>query len=81
MTDIGVALEAEQVEIYTDVDGIYTTDPRLVSSARKLAEIGYDEMLEMASLGAKMNPRSIELGAVYDVPILVASTFEDVPGT
>ncbi|MDP6822434.1 MAG: aspartate kinase [Dehalococcoidia bacterium] len=78
---LGVALEAEQVEIYTDVDGIYTTDPRLVSSARKLAEIGYDEMLEMASLGAKMNPRSIELGAVYDVPILVASTFEDVPGT
>ena len=78
---LGVALKADQCEIYTDVDGIYTTDPRLVSKARKLAEIGYDEMLEMASLGAKMNPRSIELGAVYDVPILVASTFEDVPGT
>lgn len=78
---LGVALKAEQCEIYTDVDGIYTTDPRLVPKARKLAEIGYDEMLEMASLGAKMNPRSIELGAVYDVPILVASTFEDVPGT
>ena len=78
---LGVALEAAQCEIYTDVDGIYTTDPRLVPSARKLAEISYDEMLEMASLGAKMNPRSIELGAVYDVPILVASTFEDVPGT
>tara|TARA_B110000263_G_scaffold11278_1_gene9577 strand:+ start:113 stop:940 length:828 start_codon:yes stop_codon:yes gene_type:complete len=78
---LGVALKADLCEIYTDVDGIYTTDPRLVPSARKLAEIGYEEMLEMASLGAKMNPRSIELGAVYDVPILVASTFEDIPGT
>ena len=78
---LSVALEAERCEIYTDVDGIYTTDPRLVPAARKLAEISYDEMLEMASLGAKMNPRSIELAAVYDVPILVASAFEDVPGT
>ena len=78
---LAAALDAERCEIYTDVDGIYTADPRLVPSARKLAEIGYDEMLEMASLGAKMNPRSIELAAVYDVPILVASTFEAVPGT
>ena len=78
---LGVALQADICEIYTDVDGIYTTDPRLVPTARKLTEIGYDEMLEMASLGAKMNPRSIELAAVYDVPILVASTFEDIPGT
>ena len=78
---LSVALKAERCEIYTDVDGIYTTDPRLVPTARKLAEISYDEMLEMASLGAKMNPRSIELAAVYDVPILVASAFEDVPGT
>lgn len=78
---LAVALGAERCEIYTDVDGIYTTDPRLVPSARKLAEIGYEDMLEMASLGAKMNPRSIELAAVYDVPVLVASTFEDVPGT
>ncbi|MCX8251793.1 MAG: aspartate kinase [Dehalococcoidia bacterium] len=78
---LSVALQAERCEIYTDVDGIYTTDPRLVPDARKLAEISYDEMLEMASLGAKMNPRSIELAAVYDVPILVASAFEDVPGT
>ena len=78
---LAAALNAERCEIYTDVDGIYTADPRLVPSARKLAEINYEEMLEMASLGAKMNPRSIELGAVYDVPILVASTFEDVPGT
>lgn len=78
---LAAALEAERCEIYTDVDGIYTTDPRIVTRARKLSEIGYDEMLEMASLGAKMNPRSIELAAVYGVPVLVASTFGDVPGT
>lgn len=78
---LAAALSAERCEIYTDVDGIYTTDPRTVPKARKLAEIGYEEMLEMASLGAKMNPRSIELAAVYNVPVLVASTFDDVPGT
>ncbi|MBI4218793.1 MAG: aspartate kinase, partial [Chloroflexi bacterium] len=78
---IAAGLKAQRCEIYTDVDGIYTTDPRLVPEARKLAEIGYEEMLELASLGAKMNPRSIELGAVYGVPILVASTFEEKPGT
>lgn len=78
---LAAALDAVRCEIYTDVDGIYTTDPRLVPEARKLKEIGYEEMLEMASLGAKMNPRSIELAAVYDVPVLVASTFEDLPGT
>ncbi len=78
---LAAALSAERCEIYTDVDGIYTTDPRIVPGARKLSEIGYEEMLEMASLGAKMNPRSIELAAVYEVPVLVASTFDDVPGT
>jgi aspartate kinase len=78
---VAVAVEAERCEIYTDVDGIYTTDPRIVPSARKLLEISYDEMLEMASLGAKMNPRSIELAAVYGVQVLVASTFDDLPGT
>ncbi|MDA0232731.1 MAG: aspartate kinase [Chloroflexi bacterium] len=78
---LAAALGAERCEIYTDVDGIYTTDPRIVPSARKLREIGYEEMLEMASLGAKMNPRSIELAAVYGVPVLVASAFDDVPGT
>lgn len=78
---LAAALHAEQCEIYTDVDGIYTTDPRIVPTARKLKEIGYEEMLEMASLGAKMNPRSIELAAVFKVPVLVASTFDDVPGT
>ena len=78
---LAAALDAYACEIYTDVDGIYTTDPGLVPEARKLREIGYEEMLEMASLGAKMNPRSIELAAVYNVPVLVASTFDDVPGT
>lgn len=78
---LAAALKAERCEIYTDVDGIYTTDPRIVPTARKLKEIGYEEMLEMASLGAKMNPRSIELAAVFNVPVLVASTFDDLPGT
>ncbi|MEX0762266.1 MAG: aspartate kinase [Dehalococcoidia bacterium] len=78
---LAAALGAERCEIYTDVDGIYTTDPRLVPEARKLAEVSFDEMLEMAVLGAKMNPRSIELADVYNIPVLVASSFEDVPGT
>ena len=78
---LAASLGAERCEIYTDVDGIYTTDPRLVPDARKLDSIEYGDMLELASLGAKMNPRSIELGAIYGVPIMVASTFEDVPGT
>ena len=78
---LAVAAEAERCEIYTDVDGIYTTDPRLTDKARKLSEIGFQEMLEMAVLGAKMNPRSIELGAVYDMPVYVASSFSNEPGT
>jgi len=78
---LAVAAEAERCEIYTDVDGIYTTDPRLTDKARKLTEISFQEMLEMAVLGAKMNPRSIELGAVYDMPVYVASSFSNEPGT
>lgn len=78
---LAIALNAERCEIFTDVEGIYTTDPRIVREARKLQEIGFEEMLEMAVLGAKMNPRSIELGAVYNMPIYVASTFGDKPGT
>ncbi len=78
---IAAALEAHRCEIYTDVEGIYTADPRIVPDARKLDEVGYEEMLELASLGAKMHPRSIELGGVYRVPIYVASSFTDVPGT
>ena len=78
---IAAALNADRCEIYTDVDGIYTADPRIVPDARKLDEVGYEEMLELASLGAKMHPRSIELGGVYRVPIYVASSFSDSPGT
>ncbi len=78
---LAAALGAERCEVYTDVEGIYTADPRVVPEARKLKEISYDEMLELASYGAKMHPRSIELGAVFDVPILVASSFSDSQGT
>ena len=78
---LAAGLEADRCEIYTDVEGIYTADPRVVPEARKLTEIGYEEMLELASSGAKMQPRSIELGAVYSMPILVASTFSEAPGT
>ena len=78
---LAVVLEAQRCEIYTDVDGIYTADPRVAPQARKLDEIGYQEMLEMASYGAKMHPRSIELGAAFSIPIYVASSFSDAPGT
>ena len=78
---LAAALRADRCDIYTDVDGIYTADPRIVPNARKLSEIDYEEMLELASYGAKMHPRSIELGAVNDVPIYVASSFGDQPGT
>lgn len=81
-----VALAAElgsnRCEIYTDVEGIFTADPRIVPEARKLAEISYEEMLEMATYGAKvMHSRSVELGEIYDLPIYVASSFVDKPGT
>ncbi len=78
---LAAVLGAARCEVYTDVDGIYTADPRIVPKARKLSEIGYEEMLELASYGAKMHPRSIELGAWYKTPILVASSREDLPGT
>lgn len=78
---LAAALGAERCEIYTDVDGIYTADPRLVPKARKLTNIGYQEMLELASYGAKMHPRSIELAAAYRVPIYVASSFNNATGT
>ena len=78
---LAAGLGADVCEIYTDVTGIYTADPRLVPDARKLDEIGFEEMLELASYGAKMNPRSIELGMVYDVPIKIASSLGDGPGT
>jgi aspartate kinase len=75
------ALDA-RCEIYTDVDGVYTADPRLVPGARKLKDISYEEMLELASKGAKvLAPRAVELGSVYDIAILVAHSAKDVPGT
>ena len=78
---LAAALGAQRCEMYTDVEGIYTADPKVVPEARKLAEIGYEEMLELATYGAKMHPRSIELGAVYNIPIYVASSFNNKPGT
>ena len=78
---LAAALNADRCDIYTDVEGIYTADPRVVPHAAKISEVGYDEMLELAAAGAKMHPRSIELGAVYNVPIYVASSFSDAAGT
>ncbi|MFN8523445.1 MAG: aspartate kinase [Chloroflexota bacterium] len=79
---LAAALGAQVCEIYTDVEGIYTADPRVVTKAAKLAEISYEEMLELAQLGARvMHPRSVELGELYGVPILVRSSFNDAPGT
>jgi aspartate kinase len=79
---VAAALKADVCEIYTDVDGVYTTDPNICSEARKLSKISYDEMLEMASLGAKvLQIRSVEFAKKYDVPIHVRSSFNDNPGT
>jgi aspartate kinase len=79
---LAAALGASVCERYTDVDGIYTADPRIVPEARKLTEIGFEEMLEMATYGAKMiHPRAVELGEIFHVPILVASSFTNAPGT
>jgi len=79
---LAASLNAEVCQIYTDVEGVYTADPRFVPEATKLKEIGYEEMLELASYGAKiLHPRAVELGGLYDMPILVASSFSDSPGT
>ena len=78
---LAAGLNAERCEIYTDVEGIFTADPRLVPNAHKMDEIGFEEMLEMASYAAKMNPRSIELGMVFNVPILVSSSMNETSGT
>ncbi|PCJ74566.1 MAG: aspartate kinase [Rhodobacteraceae bacterium] len=76
------AFEAERCDIYTDVDGIYTTDPRITQKARKLEKIAYEEMLELASLGAKvLQTRSVELAMRYKVRLQVLSSFADEPGT
>jgi len=74
---IAAAIEAERCDIYTDVDGVYTTDPRVVPKARRLDKIAFEEMLELASLGAKvMQVRSVELGMLHNVRIFVRSSFE-----
>lgn len=79
---LAASLNAEVCQIYTDVEGVYTADPRLVSEATKLKQIDYEEMLELASYGAKViHPRAVELGELYNMPILVASSFSDSPGT
>lgn len=76
------AVNAHACEIYTDVEGVYTTDPRIVPQARKLKQITYDEMLEMASLGAQvMQARSIEMAKKFDIPIHVRSSFNNTEGT
>lgn len=79
---IAAAIKADRCDIFTDVDGVYTTDPRIVAKARKLDKITYEEMLEMASLGAKvLQTRSVELAMVHNVRVQVLSSFEDLPGT
>ncbi len=79
---LAAALQADECQIYTDVDGVYTTDPRVVPEARRLSLITYEEMLEMASLGAKvLQIRSVEFASKYNVPLRVLSTFEEGPGT
>lgn len=79
---LAAALQAEQCDIYTDVEGVYTTDPRIVPKARKLEKITYEEMLEMASLGAKvLQTRSVEMAMKHHVKVQVLSSFTDNPGT
>ena len=79
---LAAALRAEQCVIYTDVEGIFTADPNIVPSARKLEKVSYEEMLELASLGAKvLQSRSVEFAAKYEVPVIVKSTFQEGDGT
>ena len=79
---LAASLEASICERYTDVEGIFTADPRVVPEAAKLKEISYDEMLELATYGSKvMHPRAVEMAQIYNVPILVASSFNDHAGT
>ena len=79
---MAAALNADECQIYTDVDGVYTTDPRVVPEARRLDRITFEEMLEMASLGSKvLQIRSVEFAGKYNVPLRVLSSFEEGPGT
>lgn len=79
---LAAALQADECQIYTDVDGVYTTDPRVVEGARRLNEITFEEMLEMASLGSKvLQIRAVEFAGKYNVPLRVLHSFQDGPGT
>ena len=79
---LAAVLQADACEIYTDVDGVITTDPRVLPEARKTKQVSYDEMLELASLGAGvMHSRSIEFAKKFDVPIHVRSSLSDTPGS
>ena len=79
---LAISLGAEVCERFTDVDGVYTADPRICQDALKLSEIGYEEMLELATSGSKvMHYRAVELAGVYNMPVLVASSFNEAPGT
>jgi len=79
---LAASLGAEVCQIYTDVDGVYTADPSLIPEAQQLSEIGYEEMLELASYGARVtHPRAVELGELFNIPILVASSFTNSQGT
>jgi len=79
---LAAALKADRCDIFTDVDGVYTTDPNICSKARRLDKISYDEMLEMAMTGAKvLQPRSVEMAKKYNVPVYVKSSFSDEGGT
>lgn len=79
---VAAAVRADLCEIYTDVDGVYTTDPNIVPEARKLQRISYEEMLELTSLGAKvLQTRSVEFAMKYNVPVVVKSSFNNNPGT
>jgi len=79
---LAAALKADECQIYTDVDGVYTTDPRVVDSARRMEKVTFEEMMEMASLGSKvLQIRAVEFAGKYNVPLRVLSSFQDGPGT
>jgi aspartate kinase len=79
---LAAVMNADECEICTDVDGVYTADPRIIKNARRLGQVTFEEMLELASLGSKvLHPRSVEFAGRYKVPLRVLSTFQDGPGT
>ncbi|MBU93693.1 MAG: aspartate kinase [Chloroflexi bacterium] len=78
---LAASLKADICEVYTDVEGIFTADPKIVKSAKKIDYLSYEDMLELANYGAKMHPRSIELGLHYNMPIIIKSAFENGTGT